>query len=89
MAGFTQRMSLEEQGASGIVVALCNAAVFTSQCPVTCGKGMKQRQVWCQQSEDPVRDGFCNTSTKPESLRPCELRACASWHVGPWGSVSI
>ncbi|GAB1299762.1 A disintegrin and metalloproteinase with thrombospondin motifs 20 [Apodemus speciosus] len=59
-----------------------------SECPVTCGKGMKQRQVWCQQSEDPVRDGFCNASTKPESLRPCELPACASWHVGPWGSCT-
>ncbi|XP_057647833.1 A disintegrin and metalloproteinase with thrombospondin motifs 20 [Chionomys nivalis] len=56
-----------------------------SECPATCGKGMQQRQVWCQLSDDPLSDGFCNASTKPESLRPCELRACTSWHVGPWG----
>ncbi|KAK7817013.1 hypothetical protein U0070_014356 [Myodes glareolus] len=55
-----------------------------SECPATCGKGMQQRQVWCQLSEDPLSDGYCNASTKPESLRLCELRACTSWHVGPW-----
>lgn len=59
------------------------------QCLVTCGKGTKQRQVWCQLNEDHLSDGLCNPSTKPESLRPCELHACASWQVGPWGSVSI
>ncbi|VTJ64279.1 Hypothetical predicted protein, partial [Marmota monax] len=57
-----------------------------SECLVTCGKGSKQRQVWCQLNEDHLSDGFCNPSTKPESLRPCELHACASWQVGPWSS---
>ncbi|XP_063110653.1 A disintegrin and metalloproteinase with thrombospondin motifs 20 isoform X1 [Cavia porcellus] len=59
-----------------------------SECLVTCGKGTKQRQVWCQLNEDRLGDSFCNPSTKPESLRPCELHPCASWQVGPWGSCS-
>ncbi|KAF6117232.1 ADAM metallopeptidase with thrombospondin type 1 motif 20 [Phyllostomus discolor] len=59
-----------------------------SECLVTCGKGTKQRQVWCELNEDRLSDGFCDPSTKPESLRPCELHACASWQVGPWGSCT-
>jgi len=59
-----------------------------SECLVTCGKGTKQRQVWCQLNEDHLSDGLCNPSTKPESLRPCELHTCASWQVGPWGSCT-
>ncbi|KAF4010344.1 hypothetical protein G4228_001448 [Cervus hanglu yarkandensis] len=58
------------------------------QCPVTCGKGAKRRQVWCQLKEDRFSDGFCDPSTKPESQRPCELHACTSWQVGPWGSCT-
>ncbi|XP_033619477.1 A disintegrin and metalloproteinase with thrombospondin motifs 20 isoform X5 [Fukomys damarensis] len=59
-----------------------------SECLVTCGRGTKQRQVWCQLKDDRLSDGFCNLSTKPESLRPCELHRCASWQVGPWGSCT-
>ncbi|KAB0378513.1 hypothetical protein FD755_010091 [Muntiacus reevesi] len=59
-----------------------------SECLVTCGKGTKQRQVWCQLNEDHLSDGFCDPSTKPESQRPCELHACTSWQVGPWGSCT-
>ncbi|KAI4546484.1 hypothetical protein MG293_003039 [Ovis ammon polii] len=58
------------------------------QCLVTCGKGTKQRQVWCHLNEDHLSDGFCDPSTKPESQRPCELHACTSWQVGPWGSCT-
>lgn len=58
------------------------------QCPVTCGKGMKHRQVWCQLNDEQLRDDFCNPNGRPESITPCELHECASWQVGPWGSVS-
>ncbi|XP_011366634.1 A disintegrin and metalloproteinase with thrombospondin motifs 20 [Pteropus vampyrus] len=64
------------------------AASEWSECLVTCGKGTKQRQVWCELNEDHLSDGFCNPNTKPESLRPCELHSCASWQVGPWGSCT-
>ncbi|XP_019508609.1 PREDICTED: A disintegrin and metalloproteinase with thrombospondin motifs 20, partial [Hipposideros armiger] len=59
-----------------------------SECLVTCGKGTKQRQVWCELNDDHLSDGFCNPSAKPESLRPCELHTCASWQVGPWSSCT-
>ncbi|XP_073078437.1 A disintegrin and metalloproteinase with thrombospondin motifs 20 isoform X4 [Manis javanica] len=59
-----------------------------SECLVTCGKGTAWRQVWCQLHKGPLSDGFCNPSTKPESLKPCELHTCASWQVGAWGSCS-
>nr|XP_004668589.2 A disintegrin and metalloproteinase with thrombospondin motifs 20 isoform X2 [Jaculus jaculus] len=59
-----------------------------SECLVTCGKGTRQRQVWCELHEDHLTDSYCNTSTKPESLRPCELQKCAFWHIGPWGSCT-
>ncbi|XP_047393490.1 A disintegrin and metalloproteinase with thrombospondin motifs 20-like isoform X4 [Sciurus carolinensis] len=56
------------------------------QCLVTYGKGSKQQQVCCQLNEDHLSDGFCNPSTKPESLRPCELHARAAWKVGSWSA---
>ncbi|XP_051651320.1 A disintegrin and metalloproteinase with thrombospondin motifs 20 isoform X1 [Manacus candei] len=59
-----------------------------SECPVTCGKGIKHRQVWCQLHDEQMRDDFCNPNDRPETVMPCELHECASWQVGPWGSCS-
>lgn len=67
---------------------LCKLVFIILQCPVTCGKGMKHRQVWCQLNDEQLRDDFCNPNDRPESVAPCELHECASWQVGPWGSVS-
>ncbi|XP_047921885.2 A disintegrin and metalloproteinase with thrombospondin motifs 20 isoform X1 [Anser cygnoides] len=60
-----------------------------SECPVTCGKGMKHRQVWCQLNDEQLRDDFCNPNDRPGSVTPCELHECASWQVGPWGSCTV
>ncbi|KAJ7400306.1 hypothetical protein BTVI_106621 [Pitangus sulphuratus] len=60
-----------------------------SECPVTCGKGMKHRHVWCQLNDEQMRNDFCNPNDRPESVTPCELHECASWQVGPWGSCSV
>lgn len=60
---------------------------FTFQCLVTCGKGYKHRQTWCQFGEDRLDDRFCG-SAKPESVQTCQQQECASWQVGPWGQVS-
>ncbi|XP_062931617.1 A disintegrin and metalloproteinase with thrombospondin motifs 20 isoform X2 [Cynocephalus volans] len=85
----------ECQELSQVMIEICNefscptwATSEWSECLVTCGQGTKQRQVWCQLNEDHLSDGFCSPITKPESLRPCELHACASWQVGPWGSCT-
>ncbi|EMP33955.1 A disintegrin and metalloproteinase with thrombospondin motifs 20 [Chelonia mydas] len=63
--------------------------VTTLQCPVTCGKGMRHRQVWCQLNDEKLRENFCNPNSRPESVRSCELHECASWQVGPWGSCAV
>ncbi|XP_034625689.1 A disintegrin and metalloproteinase with thrombospondin motifs 20 isoform X3 [Trachemys scripta elegans] len=60
-----------------------------SECPVTCGKGMRHRQVWCHLNDEKLRENFCNPNSRPESVRSCELHECASWQVGPWGSCAV
>ncbi|XP_032660482.1 A disintegrin and metalloproteinase with thrombospondin motifs 20 isoform X2 [Chelonoidis abingdonii] len=60
-----------------------------SECPVTCGKGMRYRQVWCHLNDEKLRENFCNPNSRPESVRSCELHECASWQVGPWGSCAV
>ncbi|KAI1890950.1 hypothetical protein AGOR_G00158860 [Albula goreensis] len=58
-----------------------------SECLVTCGKGYKHRQTWCQFGEDRLDDRFCDSS-KPESVQTCQQQECASWQVGPWGQCT-
>ncbi|CAB1353577.1 unnamed protein product [Coregonus sp. 'balchen'] len=59
-----------------------------SECPVTCGKGYKHRQTWCQFAEDRRDDRFCDSASKPESVQTCQQQDCASWQVGPWGQCT-
>lgn len=60
---------------------------FLLQCLVTCGKGHKHRQVWCQFGEDRVNDRICDPESKPASMQTCQQPECASWQAGPWGQV--
>ncbi|XP_039628815.1 A disintegrin and metalloproteinase with thrombospondin motifs 9 isoform X1 [Polypterus senegalus] len=59
-----------------------------SECLVTCGKGYKHRQAWCQFGEDRLHDRFCDSSTKPHSVLTCQQQECAAWQVGPWGQCT-
>lgn len=61
--------------------------VCSLQCLVTCGKGHKHRQTWCQFGEDRLSDRFCNPETKPDSVQTCQQQECAAWQVGQWGQV--
>uniref|UniRef100_A0A3P9Q081 ADAM metallopeptidase with thrombospondin type 1 motif 9 n=1 Tax=Poecilia reticulata TaxID=8081 RepID=A0A3P9Q081_POERE len=58
-----------------------------SECLVTCGKGYRHRQTWCQFGEDRLDDRFCGAA-KPESVQACQQQECASWQVGPWGQCT-
>uniref|UniRef100_H3D0N5 ADAM metallopeptidase with thrombospondin type 1 motif, 9 n=1 Tax=Tetraodon nigroviridis TaxID=99883 RepID=H3D0N5_TETNG len=58
-----------------------------SECLVTCGKGYKHRQTWCQFGEDRLDDRLCG-SPKPDSVQACQQQECASWQVGPWGQCT-
>uniref|UniRef100_A0A0P6J9Z7 A disintegrin and metalloproteinase with thrombospondin motifs 9 preproprotein n=1 Tax=Heterocephalus glaber TaxID=10181 RepID=A0A0P6J9Z7_HETGA len=60
-----------------------------SECLVTCGKGHRHRQVWCQFGEDRVSDKICDPQAKPASMQPCQQSECASWQAGPWGQCSV
>lgn len=64
-----------------------NWLCFLLQCLVTCGKGHKHRQVWCQFGEDRLNDRICDPETKPASMQTCQQPECASWQAGPWGQV--
>ncbi|XP_060766580.1 A disintegrin and metalloproteinase with thrombospondin motifs 9-like isoform X3 [Neoarius graeffei] len=54
-----------------------------SECLVTCGKGYKHRQTWCQFGDERLDERFCN-SAKPESVQACQQQECASWQFGSW-----
>ncbi|XP_067397827.1 A disintegrin and metalloproteinase with thrombospondin motifs 9 isoform X1 [Emydura macquarii macquarii] len=60
-----------------------------SECLVTCGKGHKHRQIWCQFGEDRLHDRFCDPEAKPDSVQTCQQQECAGWHVGPWGQCTV
>ncbi|KAF3829001.1 hypothetical protein GH733_003265 [Mirounga leonina] len=60
-----------------------------SECLVTCGKGHKHRQVWCQFGEDRLNDRICDPASKPASMQTCQQPECASWQAGPWGQCSV
>lgn len=61
-----------------------------TQCLVTCGKGMRHRQVSCSMGagEEKLSEHFCDPSSKPPAVGSCKLPECASWQVGVWGAVS-
>ncbi|KAM6437992.1 A disintegrin and metalloproteinase with thrombospondin motifs 20 [Liasis olivaceus] len=97
MNNFGRRLTDREcHGLPKIITQSCNEflcpswmASDWSECPVTCGKAVKHRQVWCQLNDDHLEDVFCNPNSIPESVRPCELNECAAWHVGPWSACSV
>ncbi|MED6294619.1 A disintegrin and metalloproteinase with thrombospondin motifs 20, partial [Characodon lateralis] len=62
-----------------------------SECLVTCGKGMRHRQVFCTMGdgEEKLREHFCNPSSKPSTVGSCELAECATWQVGVWGACAV
>ncbi|XP_071199090.1 A disintegrin and metalloproteinase with thrombospondin motifs 20-like [Salvelinus alpinus] len=62
-----------------------------SECLVTCGKGMRHRQVSCSVGvgEENLSEHFCDPNTKPLAVGSCELPDCASWQVGVWGPCAV
>ncbi|XP_068168609.1 A disintegrin and metalloproteinase with thrombospondin motifs 20 isoform X1 [Antennarius striatus] len=62
-----------------------------SECLVTCGKGMRHRQVTCGAGagHEKLSEHFCDPSRKPSAVGGCELPDCASWQVGVWGACAV
>ncbi|KAM6910648.1 ADAMTS-like protein 4 isoform 2-T2 [Xenentodon cancila] len=65
-----------------------------SECSVSCGPGVQQRQLQCRQSfgnrSTMVHPQRCANLTPPESTQACQLRLCSHWEVSSdWSTCSV
>uniref|UniRef100_A0A673HYE0 A disintegrin and metalloproteinase with thrombospondin motifs 20-like n=1 Tax=Sinocyclocheilus rhinocerous TaxID=307959 RepID=A0A673HYE0_9TELE len=60
-----------------------------SECLVTCGKGVRHRQVLCILGDEKLNEQRCDPNTKPSAVGGCELPECASWQVGAWSPCTV
>ncbi|XP_046460783.1 protein madd-4-like isoform X8 [Daphnia pulex] len=61
-------------------------------CSVTCGGGVKERRVYCQQGHNNSRvdDVICSAliGHKARTHEPCNTHDCPNWFQGPWSQCS-
>ncbi|XP_038140219.1 thrombospondin type-1 domain-containing protein 4 [Cyprinodon tularosa] len=65
-----------------------------SECSVSCGPGVQQRQLQCRQSfgsrSTMVHPQRCSHLTPPDSTQVCQLRLCSHWEVSSnWSTCSV
>ncbi|XP_022612460.1 ADAMTS-like protein 4 isoform X2 [Seriola dumerili] len=65
-----------------------------SECSVSCGPGVQQRQLQCRQSfgnrSTMVHPQRCASLTPPESTQACQLGLCSHWEVSSdWSTCSV
>ncbi|TNN80968.1 Thrombospondin type-1 domain-containing protein 4 [Liparis tanakae] len=65
-----------------------------SECSVSCGPGVQQRQLQCRQSfgnrSTMVHPQRCANLTPPESSQACQISLCSHWEVGSdWSTCSV
>ncbi|XP_073341029.1 thrombospondin type-1 domain-containing protein 4 [Pagrus major] len=65
-----------------------------SECSVSCGPGVQQRQLQCRQSfgnrSTMVHPQRCANLTPPDSTQACQLRLCSHWEVSSdWSTCSV
>ncbi|CAF97869.1 unnamed protein product, partial [Tetraodon nigroviridis] len=65
-----------------------------SECSVSCGPGVQQRQLQCRQSfgnrSTMVHPQRCANLTPPESTQTCQLQLCSHWEVSSdWSQCSV
>lgn len=65
-----------------------------SECSVSCGAGVQQRQLQCRQSfgnrSTMVHPQRCANLDPPESTQACQLRLCSHWEVSSdWSTCSV
>ncbi|KAM9311710.1 A disintegrin and metalloproteinase with thrombospondin motifs 20 [Gastrophryne carolinensis] len=58
-------------------------------CSVTCGKGIKHRDIQCLLHGQPADDLHCNNIKKPRLQKACRIGRCPSWKRGKWGECSV
>ncbi|XP_034553364.1 thrombospondin type-1 domain-containing protein 4 [Notolabrus celidotus] len=65
-----------------------------SECSVSCGPGLQQRQLQCRQSfgnrSTMVHPQRCANLTPPDSTQACQLTLCSHWEVSSdWSTCSV
>uniref|UniRef100_A0A3Q3X032 PLAC domain-containing protein n=1 Tax=Mola mola TaxID=94237 RepID=A0A3Q3X032_MOLML len=65
-----------------------------SECSVSCGPGVQQRQLQCRQSfgnrSTMVHPQRCANLDPPKSTQACQLRLCSHWEVSSeWSKCSV
>uniref|UniRef100_A0A8C2XD04 PLAC domain-containing protein n=1 Tax=Cyclopterus lumpus TaxID=8103 RepID=A0A8C2XD04_CYCLU len=64
-----------------------------SECSVSCGPGVQQRQLQCRQSfgnrSTMVHPQRCANLTPPESTQACQIGLCSHWEVSSDWSCSV
>lgn len=62
---------------------------FILQCSVSCGRGHKQRNVYCLAKDGShLESDYCKHLTKPHGHRRCRGGRCPRWKAGAWSQVS-
>ncbi|KAL8617948.1 hypothetical protein ACOMHN_052899 [Nucella lapillus] len=62
-----------------------------SKCSVTCGEGVKRREVVCRNfRKEVISPVLCPRQKQPKHIRPCKRKDCSLfvWKVGPWSECS-
>ncbi|XP_051999919.1 ADAMTS-like protein 4 isoform X2 [Xyrauchen texanus] len=65
-----------------------------SECSVSCGWGVQQRQIQCRQSfgnrSTMVHPQRCAGLTRPNATQPCHPRVCSHWEISTnWSTCSV
>jgi len=59
------------------------------QCSKSCGRGERQREIYCVfNNQNVVDNSFCSGEKSPVSKEVCNVDACPAWTVGEWSTCS-
>ncbi|XP_072340509.1 A disintegrin and metalloproteinase with thrombospondin motifs 20 isoform X1 [Scyliorhinus torazame] len=61
-----------------------------NSCSVSCGKGTKQRDVYCiDMRQEPADNKHCHHLKKPRIYKQCRAGRCPSWKATRWKECSV
>ena len=59
-----------------------------SECSASCGVGVRQRPVWCEQGGSRVTSEVCDSEAVPVTREECSAGTCGRWRPGQWAPCS-